>query len=311
MTRRAHTGVLLPDAPDNIISVAELRDSGLSTRVIAMRCRPDGPWRKLMRGVIQLAPGEPTRRQLLRAAAVYLGGDGVLSGIDALIAHGLELPVPRVIHLLVPAHRRVLPPDFLHLERTMRPPDPVLIGGLPFAPAARAALDAARREHDPDTLRDLLALPVYYGLCTFDDLQQELDEGSQRGSAAVRAELRRLRRMRDTYVHGVARQLIRRAPLPPPRWHVTVSDLRGRPIGTVDAWWEDVGLGWRFSSTAAEDPGGQLAHLSLTAAGVVLVRTPPDRLRDDPDLVLRELASAFRKAATRSRPLVTWAAEAA
>ncbi|MBK1789269.1 hypothetical protein [Prauserella cavernicola] len=295
----------VPSTTDNVTTIAELRASGMSERSILKRCRPGGPWRRLMPGIVMLAPGEPTRRQILRAATTYLGHDGVVTGIDALAAHGLELPLPRTVHVLVPSHRRILPPDFILLERTARPPDPTLSGVLPFAPPARAALDAARRENDPEQLHDLLSLPLYYGLCTVDELHSELEAGSQRGSSAVRAELRRLGRTgSSTYLHGLARQLTRRSPLPPPRWNVAVCDQRGRPIGTVDAWWDEIGMGWQFTQPPGTDAERHLGHLALTAAGVVLLRTSARRLRAEGDAVITELASAFRTAAKRSRPLV-------
>lgn len=303
MTLTAGAARAVPDATDNIITAAELKAGGMSDSAILRRCRPGGPWRRLLPGVILLSPGEPTRRQLLRAVARYLGPDTVITGIDALSAHGLELPRQPAVHVLVRAQRRVLAPEFVQLERTIRVPDPVRIDGLPYAPAPRAALDAARRQRDAALLRDLLSLPIYYGLCTYEELSAELAAGSQRGSAAVRAELRRIGRTRDTYVHGWARRLLRRAPLPPPRWDVTVCDRRGRPIGAVDAWWDDVGMGWQFTPPGRAG-SGHLGHLALTAAGIVLVRTEPERLRSADETVLVELASAFRTAATRARPPV-------
>ncbi|PRX43559.1 hypothetical protein B0I33_11416 [Prauserella shujinwangii] len=289
---------------DNIATVAQLRAGGLSERAIATRCRPGGPWRRLLPGVVLLAATEPTRRQLLRAASCHYGREGVLTGVDALMAHGLDLPRPRRIHVLVPSYRRTLPPEFVLLERTRRPPDPVSVHGLPFAPPARAALDAARRTDDPDLLHDLLTLPVLEGLCDLDQLRAELDAGNQRGSSAVRSELRRLAQNRDSYVHGMARRLLLRSPLPPPRWNTTVCDLRGRPIGFVDAWWDELGLGWQLIRPAAEESHGRLGHLALTAAGVVVLRTSVERLRDAPGDVVRELASAFRTASQRPRPQV-------
>ncbi|WP_091810784.1 type IV toxin-antitoxin system AbiEi family antitoxin domain-containing protein [Prauserella marina] len=290
----------IPTAIDNIISVTELRAGGLSERAITARCRPEGPWRRLLPGIVLTAPGEPTRRQMERAATAYLRGDGVISGVDALVAHGLDLPRPPTVHVLVPARRRVLPPEFLLLERTSRPPDPVWIDGLPYAPPERAALDAARREHDPDLLRDLLTLPVYYGLCTLDQLGDELDAGNQRGSSAVRAELRNIGEQADTGVHGMARQTLTEAPLPPPRWNITVCDRLGKPIGQVDAWWDEVGMGWQLSP-ADEKPDTRLA---LTAAGVIVVRTSAHRLRTERRTVILELTSAFSRATIRPRPHV-------
>ncbi|WP_245976448.1 hypothetical protein [Amycolatopsis palatopharyngis] len=288
-----------------VATIAQLRSSGISAKSIGSRCRPGGPWRRLSPGVVLLAGGEPTRHQLLNAAVAGLGRGAMITGIDALRAQGANLPPPRTVHVLIPACRRVLPPEFVLVERTARVPDPVDVEGLPCAPVTRAAIDAARRESDPDCLRDLLTVPVYEGLCTPRELHTELESGNQRGSAAVRAELRELSGGWDTFLLGVARRISAEAPLPAPQWDVTVRDRRGKPIGTVDAWWDEAGLGWQFSPRYDEDAGqGRMTHLALTAAGVVLVRTPADRMYHDRQEVIRELVSAFRQAALCPRPKV-------
>ncbi|EHR49355.1 hypothetical protein SacmaDRAFT_1066 [Saccharomonospora marina XMU15] len=289
---------------NNIVSVSTLRARGVLDQTIARRCRPGGPWRRLAPGVVMLASGEPTRTQLLHAAATYLGKECVLTGHDALCAQGLDLPKPRTVHALVPNWRRLSPPEFLLLERTARRPDPVFVHGLPFAPPERAALDAARRQHEPERLRELLTLPIYYGMCTPEQLRAELDAGNQRGTAAVRQQLRFIAQTRDNYVHGLARQLLNRSPLPPPRWEATVYDRAGRSIGAVDAWWDEIGMGWQFRKPTDGSEREQAGRLSLTAAGVVVVRSSPESLRTNGNAVLRELVSAFRAAATRVRPAV-------
>jgi len=58
--------------PDGIISAAQLRTAGVTTYAMSTRCRPSGPWQRLLPGVILLSRAEPTRRQRLRAALVYL-----------------------------------------------------------------------------------------------------------------------------------------------------------------------------------------------------------------------------------------------
>jgi len=249
-----------------------------------------------------LDDGQPSRRQLLRAAAYYAGTGCVVTGVDALRAHGVKLTSSPQVHVLVPLHRRVLSQDFVKLERTSRLPEPVYRHAIPFAPPPRATIDLARREPVPDRLRRLLALPVYYGLCTANDLRHELEAGNQRGTAAVREMLRNLGSMGDTYLQGMARELLDYVPLPAPVWNVTVCDALGRPIGVVDAWWDEVALGWQFGGTP--DRGPKMNHLALTAAGVTLVRTEPADLRIAIPRVARELTSAFANAAKRQRPKV-------
>ncbi|WP_232376553.1 hypothetical protein [Amycolatopsis aidingensis] len=289
-------------ATDGVVTKAQLHAAGISDRVIATRCRPGGQWRRLTSSVVLLGTGSPTRLQLLRAAIGQFGADAVLTGCDALDAHGVELPPPRLVHVLVPRYRRRSAPEWFLLERTARPPDPVWIDGLPFAPPERAVLDAARREGDPERLGKLLALPLRQGLCSAEQLHAELDRGSQRGTAAVRLALRELGPMREAARYAPARRLVAELPMPAPSWGVTVCDLRGRPIGTADAWWDEVGMAWQLGPP--RDGTGRLHHLALTAAGVVLVRTTADQLHAEPGEVRKQLVRAFRNAARRPRPAV-------
>lgn len=300
----AEMATLSAPETDGVATSASLRDAGVTPHAIASRCRAGGPWRRLLPGVIQLDDAEPTRQQQLRAASFYGGAGSVVTGIDALRAQGIRLTPPHQVHVLVPLHRRIHSQDFAHLERTSRLPEPVVCDGIAFAPAARAIIDMARRETAPERLRRLLALPVYFGLCTSEDLRAELDAGNQRGTASVREMLRNLGSMGETYLQGVAREVLEVVPLPPPVWNVTVCDVRGRPIGVVDAWWDEVALGWQFGAGGQEQPGPKMNHLALTAAGVVLVRTSPDQLREHVRRIAQELTSAFANAAKRRRPKV-------
>lgn len=300
----AELSALSATETDGVTTIARLRAQGVTPHAIASRCRAGGPWRRLLPGVVLLDEGEPSRRQQLRAATFYAGADALVSGIDSLRAHGIRVAPRHQVHLLVPVHRRIHSQDFVRLERTSRLPEPSVLQGLAFAPPARATLDVARRERDPERLRRLLALPVYYGLCTADELRAELDAGNQRGSASVREMLRNLGSMGETYLQGVARELLEAVPLPPPVWNVTVCDAQGRPIGVVDAWWDEVALGWQFGAGFQETGRPKLNHLALTAAGVVLVRTAPDQLRDQVRRIAQELTSAFANAARRRRPKV-------
>lgn len=304
MTSAELTALAAPET-DGVTTSARLRDDGVSPHVIASRCRPGGSWRRVLPGVIQLDDAEPSRRRKVRAAAFYGGAGSVVTGVDALRAQGVPIAASTQVHVLVPLHRRIRSQEFVQLERTSRLPEPFWDDGIAFASAARATIDIARREPVPARLRRLLTLPVYYGLCGSDDLRAELDAGNQRGTATVREMLRNLGgSIGETYLHGLAREVLEEVPLPPPVWNVTVCDVLGRPIGAVDAWWDEVGLGWQFGPGASAAPGPKLNQLALAAAGVILVRSQPDQLREEVGRIALELTSAFANAAKRRRPKV-------
>jgi hypothetical protein len=279
--------------PDKVITTSELRALGMSNHAIAARCRPSGPWQRLLRGVVLMSANRPTRRQRLRASVAYAGPDAVVSGIDAMRAHGVDVPAPPDVLVLVPAGRRLACSAYLSVERTIRPPLPVIRADLPYAPLARATLDAARRAADHGQQRALLAAAI--GPCTVTELRTELDAGSQRGSAAVRALLASdLAETSDVVPAGVllARQALRTAGLPPPRWHEPVHDGNGMLLGVPDAWWPEVSLAWDVGPQAhRHDPR------VWAAGGVTLVRTDPQRLRANSSSAVNELVSAFAKAA--------------
>ncbi len=250
-------------------------------------------------GVVLLQNAEPDRQQRLHAAYARFGPGTVITAADALRAHGIKCELPPSIQLLVPQDCRRMAGDGVTYSRTSRLPEPTLVDGLPFAPPARAALDLARLRKDPAEIRSVLALPLYWGICDRAELEAELAAGNQRGSAAVREVLGGLREQ-EILAHGLAAQVLRATPLPPPMWNVLVRDRRGRPIGAADGWWDELGLAWQFRTAAT----GGFSHLALAATGIVLVRCTVTQLRNAPGEIRRELYRAYHQASRTPRPRV-------
>ncbi len=177
-----------------VIKTSDLKALGFPRYKIDVRCRPGGPWQRILPGVLLLSAAPPTRAQRVKAALAYAGPEAVLTGVDALHAHGFpDLPLPPRIHILQPTTTRKTGDGHLHLERTTRLPTPVLMGGLPMAPPVRALLDAARTEPHPCRRRSMIKAAINAGH-TPTTLLRELDAGSKRGSALPRTELRHLSR---------------------------------------------------------------------------------------------------------------------
>jgi hypothetical protein len=178
--------------PDGVIRVEELRAAGISNYAVSTRCRPSGPWRRVLPGVVLMSPGPPSRRQQLRAAVAYTAG--IITGADSLRAQGINVALPTDVLVLLPAERRAASRSYVTVERTGRLPVPVWRDGLPLTPIVRATIDAARHEHDLARLEALLLIPLQTGACTLTELRTELTTGNQRGSAGPRAILTRLTR---------------------------------------------------------------------------------------------------------------------
>jgi hypothetical protein len=309
-THRTEPFALGDFATEEVMNLEQLRRAGVSDRRTRRLCGPDGPWRRLHPGVVLLRNTVPTRRQLLHAAIVRYGPKVVITGADALRAHGVKIApaggpaggsAAGEIELLVPEHCRVATRTGIHATRTSRLPAPVLVDGLPFAPPSRAALDLARAEPDPARIRHLLMLPLYWGLCDRQELLDELEAGPQRGTAAVRKLLHRLDEG-PVRAHGLATRVLTTAPLPPPSWDVTICDRRGRRIGEADAWWDELGLAWQYR--CGPGPSRGFSHLALAATGIVLVRCTIRQLRQAPREVARELVQAYGDASRTPRPKV-------
>lgn len=177
----------------DVIRTSELKATGVPGYVIDLKCRPGGPWQRILPGVLLLSSGPPTRAQRLRAAVAYAGPGAVITGMDAVRAHGIPTPPPPArIHLLHPATTRRAGVEEVLLERTTRTPQVVVRDGLPLAEPTRAVLDAARHEPHPLRQHHMLATAVRSGLCTVAGLSAELNAGSKRGAATPRSALRAL-----------------------------------------------------------------------------------------------------------------------
>lgn len=300
-TTSADLVALRSNNQSGIITSRELREAGVTARRADKLCGPGGPWRRLLPGVILLRDTAPTRLQLLQAATARFGPHMVVTGADALRARGVDCAATREVHLLIPEYKRTPAEPGMLPRRTSRMPAPTWIDGVPYAPPARAALDLARSQLDPARIDELLSLPLYWGLCTVDELRDEHEAGNQRGSAAVRAALRRID-PEETYARGLARKVLESCALPQPAWNVTICDRRGRPIGAADAWWDEIGLAWQFRTPKQE--AANFHRLALTATGTVLVRCTIDQLRNVPLEVASELVRAFTEAARTPRPKV-------
>lgn len=295
---------------DRVATAPELIHIGLSSNSIYARCRPGGPWQRLLPGVLLLANSTPTRTELARAAVRLTAPNSVLTGNDALKLHGLRAAQPGgPVHVLVPAGRQVRSDAAVRVERTTRMPKPVLRKKFLAAPVTRAVLDTARSLTSIDQARAVMAESVQRGLTTPNALASELADGSQRGSALPRKVLHELHQGVHSVAESWGYRVIAKSDLPMPEWNVRLLTADGALLGIADAWWDSVGLAWEIDSyefhlSPADYSDTLTRNARMTGAGLVVVHTVPNRIRREPKSVLTELRNAYGHAAARSRPPV-------
>ncbi|ONI88468.1 hypothetical protein ALI22I_19120 [Saccharothrix sp. ALI-22-I] len=278
--------------PHRVATASELLSLGLPTEELAVRCRPHGPWQHVLPGILLLARTPPTRSQLVRAALRYGGPQTLLTGLDALQLHGMRaLPATGPVQILV--NRPIESNPKVRITRARQLPDPVLRKGFLTAPLARAAVDAARALRLRDDIRAVLTEVVRHGGVPLSDL----GPGLSRGSEPARQVLAELADGVRSVPQAWARAVLDDLPLPAPSWGVPLHTAEGRPLGTADAWWDDLGLAWQFNTPRSRTE-------RLTAAGVVVLHTTPTRLRQSPTAVAQDLLRAAAQAADRPKPTI-------
>ena len=291
---------------------------GVTSKTIYHRCLPGGPWQRLLPGIILLHNGPPTRREMVVAALLYTGAGAMVTGAEACRRYGLRVPeqFPETdVHVLIPHERRILSSEFVTVERTRRLPNAWVRKGLPLAPIVRATTDTVRRIRVVEPIGSLLVEAVQRGACAPAELAKELNRGTRRGTALPRRLLREWMDIRSV-AEADAKLLARRLAAGPSHWNPDLYDEAGRYVGCPDGWWEEVALAWEIDSFDFHFLRKDYARTMRRnnrygAAGIVLVQTLPSQLRDDPEGVLRDLEAAYRVAAARPRPKVSFALRAA
>ncbi len=310
-TTRGHVSIRAA-FPTGVAAARELVRFGVPERTVYHRCLEGGPWRRLLPGIVLLHNGEPSVEQLLRAALLLGGPDSMVTGLHGCRLHGLRRgpvrPAERVpVALLVPMGRQVRSVGFVHVERTVRLPEPVVRSGLRVAPLVRAAVDAARRLESSAEITELLSDAVQRNLCTVAALAAEVASGSRRGTAMPARVLADVAEGVRSAAERDAKRLWRRARLPQARWNVPVHDAAGRFLGIADCWVDDVAMVWEIESSEwhlspQEHDRTVVRAARLVAAGAVYTATKPKRLRTEPRDVIRVLRATYEQARSRPRP---------
>src|SRR5947209_4828301 len=112
----------LQEAQDWVISREQVLAHGLTRHVIGRRLRA-GEWQVLLPSVYLCQPAEPSRRQLMIGALLYVGPDAAIDAAAACRFHGVRSVAidDDVVHVVVPWGSPTRSCGYVRVRRTVRP----------------------------------------------------------------------------------------------------------------------------------------------------------------------------------------------
>lgn len=284
-----------------VASRRELMELGVPGSTITFRCRPEGPWQRILPGVVIGHRGTPTLHERRLAALRYAHPEAALCGLDALAAMGMRVrpgPDGHLVHVLVPDRCHRLSHGFAVVTRTKRLEVAGHHHGLPCVGAARAVVEAVRRMRVLGDVRALVAEAVQTRRCRPEDIAREIEQAARARTALGRAVLREIRAGVRSVAEAELRAALARHGVPAPRWNVTVRHDDGSLIAVVDALWERErvvvevdSMEWHLGPEQYR--ATQRRQRLLIAAGWTVLSVAPGDVRGRPEEVCRQVLSAL------------------
>jgi hypothetical protein len=286
----------------------QLTTVGLPISTVISRIRPEGPWQRLLPGVVLSHRGTPTTRERRLGALLFCGEGAVLTGLTSLSLRGVRAARSGGdVHILIPEPRQRSSYDFVVVQRARHMPAVQRVDGLPVAPVARAVVDACRRLAKKDAVRELVAEVVQRGMCSVAELTDEVRAGARQRSALSRRVLAEI----DAGVRSVAeiraREVISRAGLPAPAWNIGLWSSAGEFIASPDAYWASLGAALQIDSmrwhlSPSQYQRTQERQRAMTTYGVLVLPVAPDHILNQTELFEREMWSLLATAGRRPAP---------
>ncbi|SDC08932.1 hypothetical protein [Streptomyces prasinopilosus] len=306
----------LAAGPRRVLTTARLRSHGVPAAEIDDRCRPGGPWQRLLPGVVLLHPGPPSSEERLHAVLLYAARersarvlaqpgpadstapryeDAMITGPAALALHGFPsappLPSLEVLDVLVPRLRRLRSTGCVRIVRTPVLPAPERVAGVPVAPVPRALADAVAVLEGADAgagaVRRLLGEAVAGGHCEAGALVRELTDAKLLGRPHVVRAVASLLAEGRAHAEGGLYRMVREHALPDPLWNVDLRLPGGPHLGGLDAYWPEQAVALHLDTRREDLPDGGVPRSGharerehLERLGITVVRVTPRGLRD-------------------------------
>jgi very-short-patch-repair endonuclease len=277
---------------NRVVTWEQLAAAGISRRAIAHRVRTGRLYRR-HKGVYLLDPvDKASRLTLLTAAVAACGPDAVLSHASAAELWGFLPACPGAIHVSVTDRNPGIRPGVRrHRSYTLEPHDIRIRHRIRVTSPARTIVDNARH-HD---LEELVGNALASELVSQRRIEEAMARHPSRpGMARLSAILHQDGGPRWTRSWAERRilQLVRQAGLPLPKTNVMVNGY------LVDAVWPDQRLivevdGYDFHRGRRAFETDRRRDATHVAAGYRVIRFTAIQLRDEPLIVIGQLAAAL------------------
>ncbi len=282
----------LCESNNRVVTYRALKAAGIGGNLITLRVATGLLYRHHF-GVYMLeAPEKASRITLMTAAVEACGEAAVLSHRSAAELWGLLPPQVGYIEVTVVAHNAGDRPGIRrHRVRELDPRDVRRRHGIAVTSPARTVIDNARAPE----LEEMIGTGLAKGLVTEPEIEQAIERClTRRGVRRVQTLLRQDGGARHTRLWAERRllSLIRDAGLPVPLTNTLIHGCQ------VDAVWPAQKVvveidSWRFHGDRDAFENDRARDAVLVAHGYRVLRFTARQLRDQPLLVLGQLAAAL------------------
>ncbi|HET8614883.1 MAG TPA: hypothetical protein VFL94_05095 [Actinomycetales bacterium] len=286
---------------------AQLYELGVTQQ--ALRWRLGRQWAAVLGSVVSSSRERLTAQQRLVAAQLESGPHGVVTGVHACLVHGLTgVPGNRLVQVLVPMNLRSRRVGWVDVQRTRRPdPRAARRGLVTVASLPRAVMDAARAARGLDEARSVVIEAVQRGLCSLDELGEELAAGPRRWSAFARRALVDATDGAWSVPEAHLRRACESSPRLPRVVPNPVLSSGGIRLLSPDLWFDDVALAVMVHSRQYHQRGVDWERTverdaELTEHGVTVLAFTPRSIATDLDRVVATIERTYLQLAHGGRP---------
>lgn len=280
-----------------IVSRSQALKHGVSQSAIRHALGPGGGWQRIVPGVYATFTGPLTDEHRLRAVMLRAGERAALTGSAACRRYGMKYAPDDLtaFHVLVPRPVVRAPIAFARITRVSSIPRTRIVRGVRTVLPERAALDAARSAGSLQTVRAVLCEVVQRRLVTADRLSVELARVDARGMAHARRAVNDVLAGCRSAPECELRDLVRTSSvLPEPIWNQPLPDAPGI---VPDGYIKELRLVLEVESMEHHQVGDapvqtERRRARLASLGWRVYPISPQRLRDEPSVVLAEIEAA-------------------